>query len=336
MHISPSRRHREGYHPNHIACRCFDAKGQTMEYRIIPALALALTSLIVASLLGLVPTGSAGASPAVIPANEACTDSLNQACSYWLVAADGGVFSFGTAGFYGSLGGSHLSAPIVGMAPGPGDQGYWLVGADGGVFAFGDAPYFGSLPGDGVHVDNIVGMATSPTGNGYWLVGADGGVFAFGDAEYFGSLPNVGIRPTAQVVGITPTIDGNGYYLAGRDGGVFAFGDAAFDGSFVSQPWQGTPSLVGLSLNFGAPPTAPGYYAVATNGQQAGRGPGQPESSVSPALPIDGPIVSFSATLGVTGSGQVVDISSSPTQDDPGLTGERLSAPVVGVFSFLA
>lgn len=35
---------------------------------------------------------------------------------YWLVAADGGIFSFGPAGFYGSMGGKPLNAPVVGMA----------------------------------------------------------------------------------------------------------------------------------------------------------------------------------------------------------------------------
>ncbi len=35
---------------------------------------------------------------------------------YWLVAADGGIFNFGDAGFYGSTGGHHLNQPIVGMA----------------------------------------------------------------------------------------------------------------------------------------------------------------------------------------------------------------------------
>ena len=35
---------------------------------------------------------------------------------YWEVAADGGIFSFGMAGFAGSMGGHPLNAPIVGMA----------------------------------------------------------------------------------------------------------------------------------------------------------------------------------------------------------------------------
>ena len=36
---------------------------------------------------------------------------------YWLVASDGGIFTFGDARFYGSTGGKHLNQPVVGMAP---------------------------------------------------------------------------------------------------------------------------------------------------------------------------------------------------------------------------
>jgi hypothetical protein len=35
---------------------------------------------------------------------------------YWMVASDGGVFTFGNARFYGSTGGQALNAPIVGIA----------------------------------------------------------------------------------------------------------------------------------------------------------------------------------------------------------------------------
>jgi hypothetical protein len=34
---------------------------------------------------------------------------------YWEVAADGGVFSFGDAHFFGSKGGSPLNQPVVGI-----------------------------------------------------------------------------------------------------------------------------------------------------------------------------------------------------------------------------
>jgi hypothetical protein len=35
---------------------------------------------------------------------------------YWLVASDGGIFTFGDAGFFGSTGAIHLNRPIVGMS----------------------------------------------------------------------------------------------------------------------------------------------------------------------------------------------------------------------------
>ncbi len=68
---------------------------------------------------------------------------------YWLVAADGGVFSFGDAPYEGSTGGLVLVAPIVSVAPTPDGEGYWLVAADGGVFSFGDAAFYGSAAGKG-------------------------------------------------------------------------------------------------------------------------------------------------------------------------------------------
>ena len=51
---------------------------------------------------------------------------------YWLAAADGGVFTFGTAGFHGSLGGTPPSAgaPVVAMAGDPAGHGYWITTTD--------------------------------------------------------------------------------------------------------------------------------------------------------------------------------------------------------------
>ncbi|MEW6477426.1 MAG: serine hydrolase [Actinomycetota bacterium] len=147
---------------------------------------------------------------------------------YWLVGADGGVFAFGTAWFFGSTGGVRLNQPIVGMAASPSGQGYWLVARDGGVFAFGDAAFRGSTGGIRLN-QPVVGMAATPSGQGYWLVAADGGVFAFGDARFFGSAAG---RPAGSPVsGIAATSTGTGYWVAGRDGGVYAYGDAPFAGS---------------------------------------------------------------------------------------------------------
>ena len=66
------------------------------------------------------------------------------------MAKDGGIFTFGDAGFYGSTGNLRLDAPIVGMAATPGGGGYWLVAADGGIFTFGDAPFDGSAGSNGL------------------------------------------------------------------------------------------------------------------------------------------------------------------------------------------
>ena len=38
---------------------------------------------------------------------------------YWLVASDGGVFDYGAAPYFGSLGGTPLPAPVVGLAASP-------------------------------------------------------------------------------------------------------------------------------------------------------------------------------------------------------------------------
>ena len=60
------------------------------------------------------------------------------------MASDGGVFTFGDAGFFGSTGAMHLNKPVVGMTGTPDGKGYWLMASDGGVFTFGDAGFFGS------------------------------------------------------------------------------------------------------------------------------------------------------------------------------------------------
>ena len=61
---------------------------------------------------------------------------------YWLVARDGGIFTFGDAHYYGSTGGLQLRQPIVGITRSESGKGYRLVARDGGVFSFGDARLF--------------------------------------------------------------------------------------------------------------------------------------------------------------------------------------------------
>ncbi len=67
---------------------------------------------------------------------------------YWLVASDGGVFSFGNAPLL-RLDRWHRASTSRWWAwpPPPTARGYWLVASDGGIFAFGDASFYGSMGG---------------------------------------------------------------------------------------------------------------------------------------------------------------------------------------------
>jgi hypothetical protein len=88
---------------------------------------------------------------------------------YWLVASDGGIFSFGDARFYGSTAASLADQPIVGMAATPTGRGYWLVARDGRVFKHGDAIVDGSVPAADFITQSIVGVAASGKRAGFWL-----------------------------------------------------------------------------------------------------------------------------------------------------------------------
>ncbi len=137
---------------------------------------------------------------------------------YWLVASDGGIFTFGDAAFHGSLGSIRLNQPVVGMATTRDGAGYTLVASDGGIFTFGDAPFYGSL--GSVHlVKPIEAMIATPDGGGYWMVASDGGIFTFGDATFHGSLG--GRTLSAPIAGMIP--NGSGYTLIGQDGQLYPF-----------------------------------------------------------------------------------------------------------------
>ncbi len=147
-------------------------------------------------------------------------------------AKDGGVFTFGNAAFYGSMGGKPLNKPVVGIAATPDGGGYWEASSDGGVFTFGNAAFYGCMGGKPLNKP-IVGLVATPDGGGYWEVSSDGGVFTFGDAAFYGSVPGQGIINPVPIVGVSRTPDGKGYWLVGADGAVYTYGDAVFIGSLV-------------------------------------------------------------------------------------------------------
>jgi hypothetical protein len=186
---------------------------------------------------------------------------------YWLVGSDGGIFTFGSAQFYGSTGSLHLQRPVVGIVPTTTRNGYWLDASDGGIFAFGDAGFYGSIPGLGLHPAGsglpnslnapIVGMVPSTDGGGYFMVASDGGVFAFGDAHFAGSCPGIG-GCTGAAVAVMPDASGNGYWLVTQSGHVYTFGDAPYFGAPGAQAAPVTSAV--------RTPDGRGYWILFANG----------------------------------------------------------------------
>ena len=277
-----------------------------------PALAVLLAALPLLALVSVAVRTSA-------PSAAAGTGSSVPA--YWLVASDGGIFSFGGAPFYGSTGALALNRPIVGMAATPDGAGYWLVASDGGIFSYGDAGFQGST-GSLVLNKPIVGMTPTPDGGGYWLVASDGGIFAFGDAGFHGSTGSMVLNK--PVVGMAATADGGGYWLVASDGGIFAFGDAGFHGS--------TGSLVLNKPVIGmiADPNGGGYFLVASDGGIFSFGTAPFYGSLG-GLPLKNPIVAAAAT---TASGTQKPSGQSDVgywfTDDTGLVSNFGSADYFG------
>ena len=205
---------------------------------------------------------------------------------YNLAAADGGVFSYGDAHFYGSTGGRHLNEPVVGMATTPGGGGYWLVARDGGIFNYGNAGFDGSMGGHPLNAP-IVGMAATPDGGGYWEVASDGGIFSFGDAHFYGSR---GGQPVdGSIVGMAADASGHGYWLVSSDGGIFSFGDAAFHGS------AGSVALNRPVVGMAATSDGGGYWLVASDGGVFSFGDAGFQGSTG-GLPLVSPVVGIAAT----------------------------------------
>jgi SpoIID/LytB domain protein len=255
---------------------------------------------------------------------------------YWIDAADGGVFSFGNAQFYGSTGNIHLNQPVVGMSATHTAAGYWEVASDGGIFSFGDATFHGSVPGilqpGQVLNKPVVGLATTPGGGGYWVVASDGGIFSFGDAVFHGSTGS--IRLNKPIVGMVPTHDGGGYWLIASDGGLFAFGDAGFFGSLGANP-PSSP-VVGVAPT----PDGAGYWMLEASGTvapfgdatSAGPAPDSPPFSLANS-PMSAmiPDISGKGFVVVDQKGQAFSFGDAPYFGDVASTVNGYTGRVVGV-----
>jgi hypothetical protein len=281
------------------------------------------------------PTPSVGDGLLLVPSSNLFANQVyafsgsfgvpGQPRSYWTVASDGGIFSFGNAQFWGSTGAIALNRPIVGMAPTPDHGGYWLVASDGGVFSFGDAAYYGSTGALRLN-SPVVGMAATPDGHGYWLVASDGGIFGFGDAAFHGSM---GGRPLNKpIVGMATTHDGLGYWLVASDGGIFSFGDAAFYGS------TGALVLNRPVVGMAATHDGLGYWFVASDGGIFSFGDAQFYGSTG-AIHLNKPVVGIAATPDGGGYWLVATDGGIFSFGDAGFSGSEggtpLNRPMVGM-----
>ncbi len=244
---------------------------------------------------------------------------------YQMVASDGGIFSFGTMPFCGSMGATPLNAPVVGLAATPSHGGYWEVASDGGIFAFGNAGFYGSMGGTPLNRP-VVGIASTPNGHGYWEVASDGGIFAFGNAHFYGSM---GSTPLNQpVVGIASTPSGRGYWEVASDGGIFAFGDAAFYGSMGGTPLN--RPVVGIAST----PNGHGYWEVASDGGIFAFGDARFYGSMG-GTPLNRPVVGLASTSNGDGYWEVASDGGIFAFGDAhfygSMGGTPLNKPVVGI-----
>ena len=253
--------------------------------------------------------------------------SANQ--GFVVTASDGGIFTFGNAQFFGSMGGRHLNQPIVGVASTPDGMGYWEAASDGGIFTFGNAQFFGSMGGR--HLNQpIVGVASTPDGMGYWEAASDGGIFTFGNAQFFGSMGGRHLNSPIVAVGATP--DGGGYWELASDGGVFTFGDAGFHGS------MGGARLNRPVTAFASTPNGRGYWLLASDGGVFSFGNAPYVGSV-PGQGIDGssPLIGIARSPDGGGYWLVGTDGSVFAYGDAAflgsLAGKSLAAPVSGITS---
>jgi hypothetical protein len=257
---------------------------------------------------------------------------------YWLVGSDGGIFTFGSAQFYGSTGSLHLQRPVVGIVPTADRGGYWLDASDGGVFAYGDTQYYGSIPGVGLHPAGsglpnsldapIVGMVPSIDDDGYFMVASDGGVFAFGDAHFAGSCPGIG-GCSGSAVAVMPDRSGNGYWLVTSTGNIYTFGDA---------PYFGAPGHGNVTAAV-ATPDGRGYWVLLSDGEifayGDAAGAGAPGSANFNAFDPASAIFATSDGAGywvASAGGTVFNFGDAPNDGD--MAGTHLNGSIIAASGF--
>ena len=121
---------------------------------------------------------------------------------YWILDANGTVYSFGDAKNLGSTG-VNPGEKAVSLSATPTGNGYWIFTDKGRAINFGDARPYGDM--SGVKLNGpILGSVATPDGSGYWMVGSDGGIFSFGDATFHGSTGSLKLNKPVHRHGAGP------------------------------------------------------------------------------------------------------------------------------------
>ncbi len=183
---------------------------------------------------------------------------------YYLVASDGGVFAFGSAQFYGSMGATLLNKASCRHG---GDLRRGRVLARRlrrrdlqfrrrALLRINRQPHLNKP---------VVGMAPVPNRLGNYLVASDGGIFSFpssgpGAAPFFGSTGSITLNKPVVGMAVTPA---GGYYLVASDGGIFNFPSSGANAA----PFLGSTGSIKLNKPIvGLAVTPGGYYLVAADG----------------------------------------------------------------------
>lgn len=244
----------------------------------------------------------AAVAPVFARSNPPAASASTTRAGYWLMARDGGVFSFGL-GFFGSAvspanpcRATTPSGSCFSLAATPDGGGYWILNADTGRIAtFGDAISYGQPADTPVYKapqefwPKAMQIVPTRDGKGYWVLehglSGLGSVQAFGDAHTYGDEVTTagGQGHVGFPVALVGTADDHGYWIVDSDGGVFSFGDARFLGS------MGGIRLHAVVVGAAPSPDHNGYWLASADGGVFSFGDaafGGSMASVSLAAPI--------------------------------------------------
>lgn len=202
---------------------------------------------------------------------------------YWLLEADGQVYSFGDALELGDPSSviSKQGSYAIDIESTSGGKGYWVLDSRGKFHRFGDAELIPnaqlgnlkSLYNFGLSANRpevVVSSIPTQSGRGAYVFTNIGRVIRVGDASAISDLSGREdllwiSQLNAPIVDARLSPDGRGYWMLSADGGIFTFGTATFAGSVPDKPrsdWI-NEEIVSFSAN----ESGSGYVVVAKSGK---------------------------------------------------------------------